>query len=86
MILEKAPLLTGLYHVASEPINKYDLLKLAQEAFRVDVTIHKEEGLSVDRSLKTEKFRAATGYVAPSWSSMMKELAEEKDDFYNRWR
>ena len=82
MILEKTPLLTGLYHVASEPVNKYDLLKLAQECFGVDITIHKEDGFAVDRSLNAEKFRAVTGYAAPSWSSMMTELAEEKADFY----
>jgi dTDP-4-dehydrorhamnose reductase len=84
MILEKTPVLTGLYHVASEPINKYDLLKLAQEAFRADVTIRKEEGTSVDRSLNAEKFRAATGYVAPSWRSMMKELAADSAQ-YKEW-
>ena len=83
LILEKTPRLTGLYNVASAPINKYDLLKLAKECFGVDVTIHKEEGFSVDRSLNAEKFSTATGYVAPSWSSMMKELAEEKNDFYH---
>ena len=84
MILEKAPLLAGLYHVASEPINKYDLLKLAKEAFHLDVTIHKEEGTSVDRSLNAEKFRAATGYIAPSWKSMMEELAAENEQ-YELW-
>ncbi len=83
LILEKTPQLTGLYNVASTPINKYDLLKLAQECFGVDVTIHKEDGFSVDRSLNAEKFSTATGYVAPSWTAMMKELAEEKEDFYN---
>jgi len=86
LILERAPLLTGLYNVASAPINKYDLLKLAQKCFDLDVTIHKEEGFSVDRSLNAEKFSGATGYVAPSWSSMMKELAEEKGDFYHPLR
>ena len=72
--------------MASSPINKYDLLKLAQECFGVDVTINKEDGFSIDRSLSAEKFSAATGYVAPSWESMMKGLAEEKEDIYNRYR
>ncbi len=84
MILENHPALTGLYHVASEPINKYDLLELAREAFGVDVTIHKEEGSSVDRSLNAEKFRAATGYIAPSWKDMMNELAADNGT-YDAW-
>lgn len=84
IILEKAPLLTGLYHVASEPINKYDLLKLAQDAFRVDVKIHKADGVSVDRSLNAEKFRTATGYIAPSWAAMMNELAADSPQ-YDAW-
>jgi len=86
MILDKTPQLTGLYNIASEPINKYDLLKLAAESFGVDVTIHKEDGFSIDRSLNAEKFKAATGYVAPSWASMMKELAEEREGFYHPLR
>ncbi len=84
MILEKTPSLTGLYHVASDPINKYELLRLAQDAFHVDVAIHKEEGFFMDRSLNAEKFKAATGYSAPSWSAMMKELAEDNEQ-YNVW-
>ncbi|MCU0858850.1 MAG: SDR family oxidoreductase [Pontiellaceae bacterium] len=84
MVLEKTPALTGLYHVASAPINKYDLLRLAQESFGVDVVIHREEGTSVDRSLNAGKFRAATGYVAPSWKSMMKELADDNGQ-YDAW-
>lgn len=85
MILEKAPRLTGLFHVASEPINKFDLLNLAKESFTVDVTIHKEEGFSVDRSLNADKFKAATNYIPPSWPAMMTELAKENEQ-YNEWR
>lgn len=83
MVLQKVPLLNGLYHVASDPINKYELLNLAKEAFKVDVMIHKEDGGSVDRSLNAEKFNGALGYVPPSWSAMMKELAEEQEVFYH---
>ncbi len=83
MVLKKTPELTGLYNIASEPINKYDLLKLAVEYFEIDVDIQKEDGFSIDRSLNAEKFKMATGYVAPSWPSMMKELAEEKENFYH---
>lgn len=85
MILGETPGLTGLFNVASEPISKYDLLNLAKESFQVDVTLHKEEGFSVDRSLNGEKFKAATDYVPPTWSTMMIELAKENKQ-YNDWR
>jgi dTDP-4-dehydrorhamnose reductase len=84
MILEKAPSLTGLYHVASAPINKYDLLKLARDAFHANVDICQEEGFAVDRSLNAGKFNEATGYVAPSWEFMMNELAEDSAQ-YDAW-
>ena len=84
MIISIKPSLTGLYHIASKPINKYNLLKLAQKNFGIKVTIHKQNKYFVNRSLAAEKIKYALGYVAPSWSSMMKELAEENEQ-YNKW-
>jgi|TARA_B100001971_G_C18153881_1_gene517396 dTDP-4-dehydrorhamnose reductase len=84
MILKKNFQLTGLYNIASEPINKYNLLQLAKKSFGVDVIIQKEDNFTVDRSLNAEKFKAATKYIFPSWPKMMKELAKENEQ-YNAW-
>ena len=88
IILERvipAPGLEGVYHVSSEPISKYDLLLLAKEAYGRGVEIVPEDGFRCDRTLDSTRFRKATGYVAPSWAEMIRELASDAG-FYDRLR
>lgn len=63
--------LSGLYHVASAPISKYDLLRLVAEIYEKPIRIIPDESLQIDRSLNSDKFREATGYVAPDWKEMI---------------
>jgi dTDP-4-dehydrorhamnose reductase len=75
-LLVRHPMLSGLFHVASTPIDKYALLcRLARALDRQDVQVEPDDTLQCDRSLCAEAFRAATGYVAPSWDEMLRELA-----------
>ena len=68
--------LTGVYHVSSEPISKFDLLKMAKDAFDHDVTIKPYADFVIDRSLDSTRFRETTGYTPPTWQEMIRELAE----------
>lgn len=68
------PELSGMWHVASEPIRKLDLLTLIKEVYRLDVRIEPEETVICDRSLNGERFQRATGFVAPSWKTMIEEM------------
>lgn len=75
-ILEKHEDLSGLWHVASEPVTKFDLLTmLAERLGRTDIDIVPDDGVVCDRSLSADRLRTAIGYHAPSWSSMLDELA-----------
>jgi dTDP-4-dehydrorhamnose reductase len=65
------PELSGLYHVSSNPISKYELLKLIGARYDKAVTIQRYDGIVCDRSLNSEKFQAATGYAAPSWTHLI---------------
>jgi len=70
--------LAGLFHVASEPIDKYSLLsRLARELDRDDIRIEPVDEPHCDRSLDGSAFAAATRYTAPSWDAMLRELAAE---------
>lgn len=71
------PALSGLYHVAAEPINKYALLQLIGAAYGKDTAIDPDDKVVIDRSLNAQRFRDATGYVAPPWP----ELIERMRDF-----
>ena len=64
--------LSGLYHVAAKPINKFDLLKLISEVYEKDIEIVPDSNLVIDRSLNSTRFQLATGYEAPEWLELIK--------------
>lgn len=70
--------LTGLYHVASAPISKLELLRLVANAYGKNIEIVPDESVVIDRSLNAERFRAATGYVAVQWPELIKRMYEFK--------
>jgi dTDP-4-dehydrorhamnose reductase len=63
--------LSGLFHVATTPISKFDLLELIAKRYGKSISLIPDDSVVVDRSLCTVRFRAATGYVAPEWSEMI---------------
>lgn len=64
--------LSGVYHVAAQPVSKYDLLKLIANVYGKMIEIIPSDQLVVNRSLNADRFRDATGYVAPSWTELIK--------------
>jgi dTDP-4-dehydrorhamnose reductase len=74
MMLERFESAEGLFHVSSEPINKYDLLNLFREQFGTPVEIEPDDALAIDRSLDSSRFRSTFGYVPPTWRDMLVEL------------
>lgn len=70
--------LSGLYHVASAPVAKYDLLKLIADVYGKKIEIIPDDALVIDRSLNAERFKDATGYVAPPWPELVKRMFEFK--------
>lgn len=70
--------LSGLYHVAAKPINKYDLLKLIADVYGKKIKIIPDDKLVIDRSLNADLFRRATGYVAPEWEEMIQLMHAHK--------
>ncbi|MFA4903607.1 MAG: SDR family oxidoreductase [Desulfobaccales bacterium] len=68
------PGLTGLYHISSVPITKYDLLKLVAKQYGKKIEITPDHSLKVDRSLDSSSFRKITGYTPPSWPEMVAEM------------
>ena len=69
------PALAGLYHLSAEPISKYDLLRLIGERYGKDIAIERDEGLTIDRSLDSSRFRDATGFTPPPWPILVAAMA-----------
>ncbi len=69
--------LCGLYHLSVDPINKYDLLRLIAEVYRRETVIIPDEELVIDRSLNSDRFRAATGFTPKPWPELIQEMHAE---------
>lgn len=74
-LLIEHPEASGIYHVSSEPINKYNLLLLCREKLGHAIEIVPEDTFCCDRSLDSTRFRTEFKYTPPTWSSMIEELA-----------
>ncbi|WP_433532419.1 dTDP-4-dehydrorhamnose reductase family protein [Micromonospora sp. CA-263727] len=66
--------LTGLYHVAAEPISKYDLLRLVAEVYRWSGELVPDDEFACDRSMRAEALARATGYRPPGWPDMIRAM------------
>jgi dTDP-4-dehydrorhamnose reductase len=68
--------LHGLFHVASSPISKFDLLGLISAAYGKTNQIIPDDELIVDRSLCGQRFAEASGYVSPPWPDLVRKMRE----------
>jgi dTDP-4-dehydrorhamnose reductase len=84
-VIEKFPALSGLYHVSSEPVNKFELLNLINKYYRSDIRIDPESDFVLDRSLNSDKFRTATGFTPEPWEAMIEKMAADPAP-YDEWR
>jgi len=66
--------INGLYHLSGLKINKYELLTVASKVYEKNVEIITDEHLVIDRSLRSDKYKEKTGYIPPSWSTLLEEL------------
>jgi dTDP-4-dehydrorhamnose reductase len=81
-LVESRPDLHGMYQVASEPISKYDLLiKLRELMDWKDITIDMDDQFFCDRSLIGTRFTTTTGWMPPSWDTMLEGLASEWGEY-----
>ncbi len=66
--------LRGVYHVAAEPISKYDLLQLVNRVYGKAREIEPDDRVNIYRSLNADRFREVTGYVAPPWPELVARM------------
>jgi dTDP-4-dehydrorhamnose reductase len=76
-LIETQPALSGLYNVSSEPINKYELLRLINSEYEAGIEIEPDSEFRIDRSLNSKKFRAETGFMPLPWPEMVRLMKED---------
>lgn len=66
--------ISGLIHISSKPISKYDLLSIIKKVYKKNIKIISDEKVIVDRSLNSDKFKKITKFKPKSWEKMIKEM------------
>ena len=79
------PDISGLYHLTSGTISKFDLLRLIRDRFQLDIDIVPYEEFVCDRSMVGDKFREVSGYRCPAWPELIDQLAADPTP-YHHWR
>lgn len=73
--------LTGLYQIASEPINKYDLLKLVSNVYSHKIKIKEFYEYKTDKSLNYNLLSQEIGYKPTAWETQIRELNNHYNTF-----
>ena len=76
-LIREAPDLSGVFHLSGPAISKYQLLVWLNDAFGTRTTIERDDAVSSDRTLVSERFWSKTGFARPDWPQMVSELALE---------
>ena len=83
-LLTDHPRISGVYHISSEPISKYELLKLFKKHYGKEVEIKPFDDYVIDRSLDSTRFRELTGFQPGGWDQMVAEMAADPTP-YDKW-
>lgn len=75
-IIESGEHYRGIWHMASHRINKFDLLTYINKAFDLHLEIIPDDSIKYDRSIDGSRLSERLGYAAPSWLSMIDEMAQ----------
>ncbi len=73
--------LSGLYHVSSGAINKFNLLTLIAEVYGKKIKIIPSDEFVMDRSLNSQLFTKDFGYVAPEWPELIQQMYKFNMEF-----
>ena len=76
--------LSGIYHVSSEPISKYELLRLIAERYGKKIKIEPFDEVVIDSSLDSSAFRFLTGYIPPSWPELVNKMFLDYNKYMER--
>ena len=73
--------LSGLYHVSSNPISKYELLNIVSDIYGKKIKINPYDDYFDNKSLISEKFRKITGYQPPDWDVLIGKMYKNFQQF-----
>lgn len=76
--------LHGLYHLASSPIDKFQLLNLIKSQYKKDIEIVDSSELKIDRSLDASKLNNKINVSIPNWSELVEFMHKDFEMRYQK--
>ena len=73
-IIDKHLDLSGVWQVSSDSISKFELIKMINQKFNLNIKINRNSSFQCNRSLNSSKFKKKTAIKIPSWESMINDL------------
>lgn len=70
--------MNGLYHVSTDPIDKYSLLLALRDALGAEPEIISDPSVRINRALDSHRFRSETGIRIPQWDVMIADYIRER--------
>ena len=64
----------GIYHVASNPISKFDLLNMINNRYNLNLNIKPSYDLKINRSLNSSLFSSDFNYQSTDWEKQIDEM------------
>lgn len=79
-MIKDFPKMSGVYQIASSPINKYELLQKLKKVFNLKITIEPFDDFYCNRALDGSRFLKETCLSLPTWDKMIADLAKESQE------
>lgn len=70
-LIEEFPDLSGIWHLSADTISKFDLVRLVNRVYMLNIRVDRDEAFICDRRLDSSRLRERTGIVPPSWDAMI---------------
>jgi|CXWL01.1.fsa_nt_gi dTDP-4-dehydrorhamnose reductase len=79
----QAPNLHGIWHLGGEPISKFRLLELVNDAYECRASLEPDDSVVCDRSLDARGLLRQIPLALPDWNKMIQALARDSTRYDN---
>ena len=81
-ILKKKTIKSGLYHLGSKKISKFNLLRIIKKVYnKKDIVVNPCYKPIVNKTLNSECFKQITNYKCPPWKDLIKKMYKFQYEF-----
>lgn len=74
--------ISGLYHISSNPINKYKLLNIIKKVYRLKLNIIDSKLVKINRSLNSSQFNNKYSFECLDWYNMINKMKENYEKLF----